>query len=260
MKFYKGFDHNLQCRGFQYEVGQTYTEDEAVLCEKGFHACSNPNDILNYYIGRYCEVELTDPVSSKDGDSKAASKQIKIVREFSLDELIKVCFEFNKGLKLESQASGDYGHSQASGYRGHSQASGYGGHSQTSGYRGHSQASGYGGHSQTSGSYGHSQASGDYGHSQASGDYGHSQASGDHGHSQASGNYGHSQTSGENSVACSVGINSTVLVKKKGSVIFLVEYDDEGNIIGHKSGMAGKDIKCNVKYKLINNEFVECND
>ena len=249
MKYYKGFDHNLQCRGFQYEVGQTYTEDEAVLCEKGFHACSNPNDILNYYIGRYCEVELTDPVSSKDGDSKAASKQIKIVREFSLDELIKVCFEFNKGLKLESQASGDYGHSQASGYRGHSQASGYGGHSQTSGYRGHSQASGYGGHSQTSGSYGHSQASGDYGHSQASGDYG---------HSQASGSYGHSQASGENSVSMTAGINSTILLSGKAKFCAVVYYDKENNIAGIAVGEVGKNIQLDKKYKVDHSgNFVE---
>ena len=49
MKAYKGFDANLKCRGFQYEVGKTYEEPEASLCNKGFHACENPLNALNYY-------------------------------------------------------------------------------------------------------------------------------------------------------------------------------------------------------------------
>ena len=46
---YKGFDKNLQCRGFQYEVGKEYETDEAELCKKGFHFCENPHDVLSYY-------------------------------------------------------------------------------------------------------------------------------------------------------------------------------------------------------------------
>ena len=49
MKMYKGFDKNLKCRDFQYEIGKTYTEDKAKLCNAGFHACEHPLDCLNYY-------------------------------------------------------------------------------------------------------------------------------------------------------------------------------------------------------------------
>lgn len=46
MKAYKGFDKDLRCRGFQYEIGKEYVEEEAELCNKGFHACEFPLDVL----------------------------------------------------------------------------------------------------------------------------------------------------------------------------------------------------------------------
>ena len=94
MKAYKGFDKNLKCRSFQYEVGKTYEENNAVLCKKGFHACENPLDVFGYYPpgdgSRYCEVELEDVSKEKvdKEDSKVCSKKIRIGAEIGLKGIV----------------------------------------------------------------------------------------------------------------------------------------------------------------------------
>lgn len=46
IKSYKGFDKNMQCRGFQYEVGKEYEMDgEIKCCNRGFHACKYPLEV-----------------------------------------------------------------------------------------------------------------------------------------------------------------------------------------------------------------------
>ena len=49
MKAYKGFNSDMTCRGFQFKEGETYKEENAKLCESGFHACEDPIDCFNYY-------------------------------------------------------------------------------------------------------------------------------------------------------------------------------------------------------------------
>ena len=39
---YKGFDKDLNCEDFQYEIGKEYEEKEvSASSKKGFHACEN---------------------------------------------------------------------------------------------------------------------------------------------------------------------------------------------------------------------------
>ena len=120
MKAYKGFNKDFTCRGFQFEEGKEYEEEEAVLCEKGFHACTNPLDVLNYYNdveGKYCEVEL-DEVSKdkKENDSKICGKRIKINAEIGFVGLFKMGIEwlkeqtiFSKNDTKELEKSSGYG-------------------------------------------------------------------------------------------------------------------------------------------------------
>lgn len=97
MSAYKGFDKDLRCRGFQYEVGKTYEEKEARICETGFHACENPLNVLQYYPpcygNRYCEVEQDGEFSDNRDDSKIASTKIEINKEISLTELIQAAID-----------------------------------------------------------------------------------------------------------------------------------------------------------------------
>ena len=99
MKCYKGFDKELKCRGFQYEIGKEYREEIADLCNKGFHACENPLDIFKYYSpkdgSRFCEVELAEVSDQKDSsDSKRCGKVIKIGAELDIAGLCKAHFEY----------------------------------------------------------------------------------------------------------------------------------------------------------------------
>ena len=90
---YKGFDENLCCRGFQYEIGKEYEQSgEIQCCENGFHACTNPFDVLDYYSNpknRYCVVEQSGTIISDEEDTKQASSKIKIIKEIIFAELFK---------------------------------------------------------------------------------------------------------------------------------------------------------------------------
>jgi len=94
MKGYKIFDENLQCRGFQYAVGKTYTHKKEIkFCESGFHFCQNPVHLFNYYSfdpsNRVCEVEALG-YSILHGDDKSVCKKIKIIRELSWEDVLKL--------------------------------------------------------------------------------------------------------------------------------------------------------------------------
>ena len=98
MKCYKGFDKDLKCRDFQYEIGKEYEEERAEICDTGFHACENPLDVFGYYApadSRYCEVDL-DANDQKSGDSKRVGKKISIKAEIGIAGIIKAGLEYIK--------------------------------------------------------------------------------------------------------------------------------------------------------------------
>lgn len=98
MKCYKGFDKDLKCLDFQYEIGKKYEEERAEICDTGFHACENPLDVFGYYApadSRYCEVEL-DANDQKSDDSKRVGKKISIKAEIGIAGIVKAGLEYIK--------------------------------------------------------------------------------------------------------------------------------------------------------------------
>ena len=95
---FKGFDKDLKCRGFQYEIGKDYEhEGEVKCCERGFHFCENPFDVFRYYLpcdSRYCEVECDGNADKANDDSKVATSHIHISSEIGLNGLIKAGVKF----------------------------------------------------------------------------------------------------------------------------------------------------------------------
>nr|DAT28791.1 MAG TPA: hypothetical protein [Caudoviricetes sp.] len=98
MKCFKGFDKELKCRDFQYEIGKEYTEEKADICNCGFHACEFSMDVFGYYFpsdSRYCEVELEANNQLSD-DSKRVGKKISVKAEIGIAGIIKAGVEYIK--------------------------------------------------------------------------------------------------------------------------------------------------------------------
>ena len=95
---FKGFDKDLKCRGFQYEIGKDYEQEgEVKCCERGFHFCENPFDVFGYYSpsdSRYCEVEGYGNADKANDDSKVATSNIHISAEIGLNGLINAGVKF----------------------------------------------------------------------------------------------------------------------------------------------------------------------
>ena len=94
--FIKGFDENLRCRGYQFEVGKVYdtgADDKKLeLCSNTvFHFCRNLEKVHNHYSAnpkennRFCEIEVLGRLV--EGEEKCGSNKIKIVREITGQEL-----------------------------------------------------------------------------------------------------------------------------------------------------------------------------
>ena len=99
MKAFKGFNKNMTCRDFQYEEGKTYEEQEAKLCEKGFHACESPVMCFGHYApatSEYHQVELEDVAPERESDTKCVGKKITIGAKIGVPEICQLTFEYVK--------------------------------------------------------------------------------------------------------------------------------------------------------------------
>ena len=240
IKAYKGFNPDMTCRGFQYEVGKEYEiEGDIQVCERGFHACEFPLEVLDYYPifgdkgeNKFCEVEQSGTVDKEEGSTKICSSKIKIKAELKLADLINLGVEW---IKEQVKYKGDRKYSDNSG---------------------NSAQIGSSGDSAKIGS------SGDYAQIGSSGNSAQIGSSGDSAQIGSSGDYAQIDSSGEDSVICCAGDNS-IAKAKVGSWITLSEWaysNDKERFIPKcvkTEYVDGERIKANTWYKLVDGEFKE---
>jgi hypothetical protein len=275
---WKGMDKNLQCLGFQFEVGKTYTHEGSVAaCSSGFHACRNPMDVWSYYpLGdgnRFFRVQLSGKTSEHDGDTKIAAETIYVETEVTLGEMIKAGvkhaidaalkeakderLQAASGNSSQLAASGDSSLLAASGDSSLLAASGYYSRLAASGYYSRLAASGDSSLLAASGYYSRLAASGDSSLLAASGYYSLLAASGNSSRLAASGNSSQLAASGYSSQLAASGDYSRLAASGENSVIAtsapactargadgtwisLAEFKD-GKCIGFATGCIGKD-------------------
>ena len=92
VKGFKGFNEDLTCRGFQYEIGKTYKHNgEVELCRSGFHFCRKLKDVHHFYnlkTSRICEIEADGKID--DDGVKSVCSRMRIVREVSREEILSI--------------------------------------------------------------------------------------------------------------------------------------------------------------------------
>ena len=238
MKMYKGFDKNLKCRDFQYEIGKTYTEDKAELSEVGFHACEHPLDCLNYYApgeSRYCDVDLDDVTDEHGDDSKRVGKKITVRGEIGIAGLVKAAV--NIGIEeAKSKTTGNWAHAATTGDSAHAA---------------------------TTGDSAHAATTGDWAHAATTGNWAHAATTGDCAHAATTGYGARAEVSGNESIASALGI----VGKAKGALgcwIVCAEWENKNEGWHIKcvkaAAVDGERIKADTWYMLKDGEFVEATD
>ena len=135
---FKGFDKDLKCRDYQYEVGKEFEEEGKIeACSNGFHFCENPFDVLEYYppstekgSSRYCIVEGSGNIDRDGDDTKVACSKLHISAEIGLKGIIEAGVKFvldkvnwkdnkesNTGYRSAATNTGDYSAATNTGYQ-----------------------------------------------------------------------------------------------------------------------------------------------
>ena len=239
---YKGFDKDLKCRGFQYEVGKSFEHNGPVeMCGSGFHACQNPSDVLDFYPiengNRFAIVEMDGEV--KDDDSKTVASKLNIKAELSLCDFIKVSVDwhisgwFKDLINKKDASTGNYAHNASTGNYAHNASTG---------------------------DDARNASTGNYAHNASTGDDAHNASTGDDARNASTGDRSSDQTMGDNGVSASLGRFSKVK-GANGTPIALVHYDNDGKPLKFVTGIIGKrGLKADTWYTLTDGKITEIKD
>jgi len=286
---FKGFDKDLKCRGYQFEVGKTYEHAGKVeKCEGGFHACESPLDVWGYYgpfDSRFAIVELSGDLSREEnGDSKIAAGRITIKAEMKLPEFISTAVKMivdackgkgddpagnyarigSSGNYAQIGSSGNYAQIGSSGYYARIGSSGNYARIGSSGNYAQIGSSGYYARIGSSGNYAQIGSSGNSARIGSSGNYaqigssGYSAQIGSSGYYArigSSGNYARIKAEGKDAVIACAGSVEAFEVGEGGCVA--IPYHD-GKRTRFAVGYVGEGLKAGVRYSVNSSgQFVE---
>ncbi|EAR2618706.1 hypothetical protein EI270_19465 [Salmonella enterica] len=247
---FKGFNKDLQCRDFQFEIGKTFHHDGKVeACCSGFHACECPFDVFSYYPpaeSRYAETISFGVIDREEiGDTKIASASITIKAELTLPQFIQRGIEWiwsKIDKSLEQQIMTGY-QSAATNTGDQSAATNTGNWSAAT-------------------NTGYQSAATNTGYQSAATNTGYQSAATNTGYQSAAtntGNWSAAEVSGSQSVAASLGIEGKAMASEGGAIV-LCYRDEDGELIHIRASKVGENgIMPDTWYQLDEDgEFVEC--
>ena len=284
MKCYKGFDKDLKCQGFQYEIGKEYEENAADICHKGFHACEYPMDVFGYYNpadSRYCEVDL-DTNEQTEEDSNRVGKKIKIETEIGLSGLIQAGVKFilekvdfksakesntgnrsaatNTGNRSAATNTGDWSAATNTGYRSAATNTGYRSAATNTGTQSAATNTGDWSAATNTGDWSAATNTGNQSAATNTGDWSAATNTGNQSAATNTGDWSAATVGGAESIAVVTGYGS----KAKGAVgcwLVLTERDEKMHILGVQAVCVdGETIKADTFYMLENGAITEVDE
>ncbi|EAM8935310.1 hypothetical protein C6300_11135 [Salmonella enterica] len=238
---FKGFNKDLKCRDFQFEIGKTFHHDGKVeACGSGFHACECPFDVFSYYPpaeSRYAETisfGVTD--REEEGDTKIASASITIKAELTLPQFIQrgiewILSKIDKSLEQQIM-TGNRSAATNTGYQSAATNTGYQSAATNTGYQSAATNTGY---------------------QSAATNTGYQSAATNTGYQSAA------EVSGSQSVAASLGIEGKARASEGGAIVLCYRNED-GELIHIRASKVGENgITPDTWYQLDEDgEFVKC--
>ncbi|MRS44848.1 DUF7666 domain-containing protein [Salmonella enterica] len=247
---FKGFNKDLKCRDFQFEIGKTFHHEGKVeACGSGFHACECPFDVFSYYPpaeSRYAETISFGVIDREEiGDTKIASASITIKAELTLPQFIQRGIEWiwskiDKSLEQQIM-TGDWSAATNTGNR--SAATNTGNRSAAT----------------NTGDWSAATNTGDWSAATNTGNRSAATNTGNRSAATNTGDWSAAEVSGSQSVAASLGIEGKARASEGGAIV-LCYRDEDGELIHIRASKVGENgIMPDIWYQLNEDgEFVEC--
>ncbi|EKL6329671.1 hypothetical protein PSD07_002168 [Salmonella enterica subsp. diarizonae] len=283
---FKGFNKDLKCRDFQFEIGKTFHHDGKVeACGSGFHACECPFDVFSYYPpaeSRYAETisfGVTD--RKEEGDTKIASASITIKAELTLPQFIQRGIEWiwskidksleqqimtgdwsaatNTGYQSAATNTGDWSAATNTGDRSAATNTGNRSAATNTGYQSAATNTGNRSAATNTGNWSAATNTGYWSAATNTGDRSAATNTGNRSAATNTGDRSAAEVSGSQSVAASLGIEGKARASEGGAIV-LCYRDKNGELIHIRASKVGENgIMPNTWYQLNeDDEFVEC--